>query len=360
MPAGITKAIVLTGAHGRKHQAENQEYMRLVLYDEEGLPISLTGGAQGPQGPQGVPGPSGPQGTQGPQGGQGSTGSPGPKGDTGFPGPQGTTGPAGPKGDVGVQGLKGDIGVPGAQGLKGDTGNTGATGPAGIQGPSGPKGDKGDKGDTGFTGGQGLQGDPGPTGPTGPTGPQGPAGTGSSATALVAALPSSPTEGQEIYFQTPAMEADGIIWHLRYRGKNANGSNNASAYKWEVLGEPPPLWVQDDNVVNVTQTTNNDTTTLQSITLPLGGDFTLEHGFSGSHNTVNGTMLQALTFGAANTVLDDAVETPATANTVQSAMREVRKLGLAAALVVKLQARTNAGQLTLYRRYLAIRPIRVG
>lgn len=44
-------------------------------------------------------------------------------------------------------------------------------------------------------------------------------------------LPSSPIDGQEIYYA--ANPTDGVIWHLRYR------SGSSSSYKWEFVGGPP-------------------------------------------------------------------------------------------------------------------------
>lgn len=175
MPAGITKALILTGPRALV-ESEGQEFMRLVLYDANGKPLSIVEGVQGPTGPEGPPGPRGDTGSQGPQGGQGTTGSPGPKGDPGLQGIQGLQGPKGDTGNTGGAGPKGDTGFIGPQGVKGDTGNAGATGPAGIQGPQGPKGDKGDKGDTGNTGGIGLTGSQGSQGLTGAAGAQGPQG----------------------------------------------------------------------------------------------------------------------------------------------------------------------------------------
>ena len=46
---------------------------------------------------------------------------------------------------------------------------------------------------------------------------------------LVTALPGSPFDGQEIYFQNAGMATDGIVWHLRYR-------SGGGTYKWEFLG----------------------------------------------------------------------------------------------------------------------------
>jgi hypothetical protein len=169
MPTGVTKAIILQGPQ----PPENQDFLRLILFDEDGNPINLLGGIRGPQGLQGIPGPKGDAGAQGPQGVQGSLGSPGPKGDTGTQGIQGQIGLQGPKGDPGPQGFKGDTGEPGVPGLKGDKGDTGLQGPPGNLGPPGPKGDIGLQGLQGATG---LPGDPGPTGPVGPQGPQGPQG----------------------------------------------------------------------------------------------------------------------------------------------------------------------------------------
>jgi hypothetical protein len=48
---------------------------------------------------------------------------------------------------------------------------------------------------------------------------------------LLSSLPSSPYDGQEIYYS--ADPTNGVIWHLRYR------SASAPPYKWELVGGPP-------------------------------------------------------------------------------------------------------------------------
>jgi microcystin-dependent protein len=159
MPAGITKAFVLTGPKARV-ESEGQEYMRLVLFDENGNPLNLVGGEKGDTGPMGPQGPPGDPGPKGEKGDTGNTGSQGAKGDTGAQGPQGPIGATG-QGVPGPQGPKGDLGYPGPQGPKGDKGDTGAIGPAGIQGPQGPKGDTGSPGAKGDTGLQGVPGEAG-------------------------------------------------------------------------------------------------------------------------------------------------------------------------------------------------------
>src|SRR5262249_35876889 len=90
--------------------------------------VTVTIGAAGVAGSQGLPCPSGPPGPSGPQG---ATGPAGPSG------PQGATGPAGPSGPSGPTGAQG---LPGSSGPAGPSGPQGATGPVGPSGPSGPTG----------------------------------------------------------------------------------------------------------------------------------------------------------------------------------------------------------------------------
>lgn len=48
---------------------------------------------------------------------------------------------------------------------------------------------------------------------------------------LVSTLPSSPVDGQEVFYQAAGtMSTDGIVWHLRYR------AGSSSANKWEYVG----------------------------------------------------------------------------------------------------------------------------
>ena len=69
-------------------------------------------------------------------------------------------------------GVSGGIqGPPGPQGIQGEIGPTGPTGAAGENGSIGPTGEKGEIGSTGPTGAQGNTGSTGPTGAVGPTGP---------------------------------------------------------------------------------------------------------------------------------------------------------------------------------------------
>jgi hypothetical protein len=93
----------------------------------------------------------------------------------------------------------------------------------------------------------------------------------------VSVLPVRAADGQLCLFQTPAMEAAGVPpWLLRYRGRNQDGSANASPYKWEPLGQPAPLeGVQSASSSQSTASTGTFAalTNGPSISLPLAGDY---------------------------------------------------------------------------------------
>lgn len=194
MPAGITRAQILTGS-GALNESEGQEFMRLVLFDDEGQPFNLVGGQTGPQGLQGLRGADGPQGLKGDKGDKGDRGDVGP---SGVKGDRGDVGLQGLKGDKGDLGPKGDVGEPGPPGLKGDKGDTGFTGGVGLTGP---------KGDTGFIGPQGLKGD------KGDQGVQGVPGIGF-IVPVVTVLPSNPVDGDWCIFRTS--QPPYTDWLLRY------------------------------------------------------------------------------------------------------------------------------------------------
>lgn len=60
---------------------------------------------------------------------------------------------------------------------------------------------------------------------------------------VVDELPASPYEGQEVAYQTAAMEADSVVWRFRYRELDADGGTNANTYKWEFIGGT--AWIRE-------------------------------------------------------------------------------------------------------------------
>ena len=89
--------------------------------------------------------------------------------------------------------------------------------------------------------------------------------------AYVTSLPSSPANGQEVYYAADA--SNGVIWHLRYRSA-ASGS-----YKWEFVGGSALF-----ATTSGTTTTSGSLTSISSpsITVPLSGDYRITFGFQGA------------------------------------------------------------------------------
>lgn len=164
----------------------------------------------------------------------------------------------------------------------------------------------------------------------------------------VTSLPASPDDGEEVYFEAAA----GVIWHLRYN------ASSASSYKWEFVGGAP-LTHEVVTQETTTSTTFADLATVgPDITLPLAGDY--EIVFGAQIKSTAGSAICAPKLGAAATADDDGIVN-ATPNDYVHASRTIRRNGLAASAVIKLQYRTSAaGTCTGLRRELSIRPIRLG
>ena len=131
----------------------------------------------------------------------------------------------------------------------------------------------------------GVQGPPGPGVPSGGTtdqilakasaadyatkwvaAPSG--GGGGSVPALVSALPASPVDGQEIYYQNADMLAKGIRWHFAY---------SAAKSWWEFVGGP--VWMEGPSPTIASAAVTNTTAAGgvdlggPQITTPLDGDY---------------------------------------------------------------------------------------
>lgn len=81
----------------------------------------------------------------------------------------------------------------------------------------------------------------------------------------------SPEDGDERYFQTPAMKTSGFMWKFRYDKTAPSGKG-----KWVFVGGTP--WFVD--APTAASTVSGGTTVLgdMQFTLPLGGDYMIEHG----------------------------------------------------------------------------------
>lgn len=269
-------------------------------------------------------------------------------------------------------------------------GEPGPAGPAGPPGPTGATGADGPQGDPGPAGATGAAGAPGAVGPAGPTGPAGPnpsavqpnqpvpAGNpvvlwidtdelpAQNIIPLVTALPTvGLVDGYEVYYQSTAMAASGIVWHLRYR------AGSASTYKWEFIGGSE---LAVENVGGVDWNTREAcasltlaalTTPGPSITIPLAGEYRIRGKAVGAQANGAGTGGVALgiwTFndGPVNWNLGGALFYTSIAGTGAPMVVEATRTGVAGT-VYELRYATSNGSApsTYYARSLYARPVRV-
>lgn len=172
----------------------------------------------------------------------------------------------------------------------------------------------------------------------------------------VTALPGSPFDGQEIYYQADA--TNGVIWHLRYR------TASPSTYKWEYVGGTP-LW---QYLISVGANFNSTTVADPSIpgptlTLPLAGDYSL--GWGADFQWVSGSSFASVgpVVGTGGTTFIDSADT--TLNTTNNGQRldypAYVATGLAISTALRLKFRVGSGlTVNIFSRYLAARPVRVG
>lgn len=106
---------------------------------------------------------------------------------------------------------------------------------------------------------------------------------------FVTALPSAPSDGMEVYYQSTTagtgggasdtMATTGAVWHLRYRA--AGGT-----YKWEMVGGSALDVTSTTSPTNITATTPTSLSTNPILTLPTAGTYRLEVFANGAAITV--------------------------------------------------------------------------
>ena len=96
---------------------------------------------------------------------------------------------------------------------------------------------------------------------------------------FVTALPTAPSDGMEVYYQstiagtgggaTDTMATTGAVWHLRYRA--AGGT-----YKWEFVGGAGLDVTLTTAATAITATSPTSLSTNPTLKLPLAGDYQIE------------------------------------------------------------------------------------
>jgi hypothetical protein len=171
---------------------------------------------------------------------------------------------------------------------------------------------------------------------------------------LVTALPTSPADGDEIVFQTAAMAAQGIAWHLRYR------LGSSSIYKWEFIGGPR-LGVLS-SIANHDFSLSTYVSTAYNITLPLAGDYEVEIQGWGYNNTAGqvGLASYALVGQLAANDAWAAVFGVNHGNGASAAATYWPITATAAGRVLNVQAKSTAGTTRIYTFRMFARPVRLG
>lgn len=172
---------------------------------------------------------------------------------------------------------------------------------------------------------------------------------------LVTAIPTVDLyDGMECYYL--ADSTNGVVWHFKYR------QGSASAYKWEFVGGPA-ITVYGSGSGSGQQGTSYATlgTAATSLTVPLAGDYILEHGADLAADS--GTAYQSLLVGATAAADADAVlNGGATPSFYGSVARVLTKAGLAASTTLATRYRGSGALINIYvtRPWLAATPVRVG
>ena len=175
---------------------------------------------------------------------------------------------------------------------------------------------------------------------------------------LVSTLPSSPVDGQEVFYQSAGMSTDGAVWHLRY------DAASVSSHKWEFVGGSNLSFFDNANVgASLTQNTWSDISTAQKITVPLAGDYNC----SWSVQTYLSSGTQGIHVGLRVDTTEPIVDTNTTYSSnaalvwySHNQMRRITGIGASKDITIRFR---NGGATATYNRYacsMFVTPVRLG
>lgn len=172
---------------------------------------------------------------------------------------------------------------------------------------------------------------------------------------VLTALPGSPTNGQEILYQTAGMAAVGWgPWTLRY------DSSLGGVSKWKILTADVRITREEGNGASGGTGGYVDfSDALPAIPLPVAGDYEAEFGASPFHSTSGGqiSIVPVATGLPADSANEILFRSPG-ANSCTASMS--RRISASMSGVLKLQfTQTVAGGIVSHR-WVAVRPLRVG
>jgi hypothetical protein len=165
----------------------------------------------------------------------------------------------------------------------------------------------------------------------------------------VTALPTPPFDGFEVFYAADA--TNGVIWHLRYR-------SGGGTHKWEYVGGPP-LYASIDTQESTSSGTYVDLATSgPAVTLPLAGDYMVTIQCQLIGTDAAGVMSYAI--GGAGASDDDGlISSIATVAGNMTINRVKRKTGLTAVTLTS-KYRTSGVTVDFLKRVITAVPVRVG
>jgi hypothetical protein len=171
----------------------------------------------------------------------------------------------------------------------------------------------------------------------------------------VTALPANPVDGQEIYYVADA--TNGVLWHLRYNAASV------SAYKWEFVGGSN-LYAADFNWVTGIITSGTGYTWLNwstpQITLPLAGDYDIQHAATVSLPNVPDFRVQARRITPSAS--EGSIVSHGGNSTFVDIEHRERWTGQPAGAVFQLSYSASVASVNfnVYSRNMSVCPVRVG
>lgn len=175
---------------------------------------------------------------------------------------------------------------------------------------------------------------------------------------LVLALPATPVDGQQISYVADAV--NGVIWNLRYRAASE------SAHKWEFVGGGRLFAEVATSEATASGVYVNLATVGPSITLPLAGDYMVDHGARITTAQIE-PWAGFMSFAVGGTAATDAhaihAETgkqPGANSAGGSVARTQRLTGIVAAEALVAKYKIAGATAFFEQRWLTVTPIRVG
>lgn len=178
---------------------------------------------------------------------------------------------------------------------------------------------------------------------------------------VVSSLPGTPTDGQTIIYAADA--TNGIYWMLRYIAAMAG------SYKWVYLGGPPLASERSNTDASAAIASNtwagvnaNDPT----VTLPLAGDWRVDHGThfgqaGGSSTNYCGIKVGGTEAGDTDQLTSPVWSDAATGITSHRSSGRLNGIAAATALAQRYKHQVGTSQVITRRAsYLLATPIRVG